>query len=393
MDPIAMLTVVLDLLYIGLLAQAVVMHALGRHQRCRRNMFLVAVLGSLALATATVRADGEMALVLQPLQTISLLSMVLGGFYVLASWLKTANDMAVQNPVYSVYVDTELEGGLGDIRDEYPASSTSGRLYTEVENMEVQTTFQKQQTRYNVSQQPFTASAAEQLLKSLDGVSPSKPHTSMVSEGLGDVPLAKNSDSKVSTTSANTSRHAAVSTESNPSHRLEQSWQERSEGPSLADHEKRIMEMYASEMRILERAAQRRDRKNGGHGGKTQDALSLDTLLNNGDYATIKRLVTQAKKCLRVEGVVVKGKIYTDRIAYLRLQDWLLLYRMRGGPVKKKLPQRQLKRLKSLRLVREEDGAIHPTVRGMAVGQAFWQALKNMSRRARMRQGIADDNN
>lgn len=117
------------------------------------------------------------------------------------------------------------------------------------------------------------------------------------------------------------------------------------------------------------------------------NGMVLRDLLYVGDYVTIKRLTNKAKKILRVEGVVIDGKRHTDRIAYLRFQDWILLYRLRGGPIKKKPPPRQLHRLKSLNLIREDPEAIHLTERGRIVAEAFSMAMKKMT------QGNADDSN
>ncbi|MEM1945309.1 MAG: hypothetical protein QXH35_08790 [Nitrososphaerota archaeon] len=97
----AELTALLHGFYTLMLAQAIIVHALDRHESCRRNAAVVASLSVPVLATATVKADEWLMLLLQLLQTSSVTATILGGLYMLAFWLKTANDKSFQDTDYS----------------------------------------------------------------------------------------------------------------------------------------------------------------------------------------------------------------------------------------------------------------------------------------------------
>ncbi|MEM0478613.1 MAG: hypothetical protein QXN77_09475, partial [Candidatus Caldarchaeum sp.] len=214
MDAVAAMMELLHIFYIVLLLLTITIHACGRHESCRRNAAVISALSIPVLATATVKVGGELALVLQPLQTISLLSMILGGLYVLASLLKTANDRAVQN----IKAETEST----EIENKHPASSAP-RSITQVESTGEQTSAQRHHALYILSQNSLAASwrlasaAAQQdsgLYKAGQSAASSvssKPRLDKKSGGNGEIARIQQDCSKILTIPMTTTTGSCLS--------------------------------------------------------------------------------------------------------------------------------------------------------------------------------------
>lgn len=187
MDAVAAMMEMLHVFYIVLLLLTITMHACGRHESYRRNAAVISALSIPVLATATVKVGGEMAGLLQTLQTVSVFSTLLAGLYMLASWLKTVNDKSFQNTGYSRVDDTYSKTVSADSVDEYPSVVFEGQ-----------------------------APASEQLRNGLDTPSSTsytatlQHHLATASEVLKEVPQARHISSEVSTTLANITRRATA---------------------------------------------------------------------------------------------------------------------------------------------------------------------------------------
>ncbi|MEM2238536.1 MAG: hypothetical protein QW351_09260 [Candidatus Caldarchaeum sp.] len=390
MDPIATLAAFMDMLYIVMLAQAVVMHAVGRHEKCKRNMFVVAMLGSMVLMTVTAKAGGELALVLQPLQTISLLSMVLGGLYVLASLLKTANDRAVQN----IKAETEST----EIENKHPASSAP-RSITQLESTGEQISAQRYQALYTVSQKSLAASwrpasAAGQLDCGLYKAGQSAA-TSVSSKrrldkkpgGGGEVARIEQDCSKIltipMTTTTGSCLSASVSTNTpQTSAAVEKMHVEQQTGQKAQFSDQKSFEKV---MRWLSR--QRRLKQF----GKGRPYIRRVRNVVRDRYYTLEicRLVARIMK----QGFKHEGKTYQHNRFHLLASDLDIVWRISKDADPPPMTERQRRRLMKMKLIEMrtdlKTGKIRPfpTERCMAVKQAIYIAAMTIIEKQLQRQG------
>ncbi|MEM1950382.1 MAG: hypothetical protein QXY50_07980 [Candidatus Caldarchaeum sp.] len=353
MDPVAALTAILHSVYIVVLLLTATMHAVGRHENCRRDAAIVSALSIPVLATATVKAGGEMAGLLQTLQTVSVFSTLLAGLYMLASWLKTVNDKSFQNTGYSRVDDTYSKTVSADSVDEYPSVVFEGQ-----------------------------APASEQLRNGLDTPSPTsytatlQHHLATASEVLKEVPQARHISSEVSTTLANITRRATAA-----HHSSEQLQQRTGEGQRLTDSEKRLTEMYVRERRLLERVAQRKQRKEAVPHSLPKNPSVKDLILN--DRALIilsKRLNNKLHQEIRY-----KKKKRREHLMFIRHQDVKAIYIIKNNPSFKAdwFTNRIRQRLKMLRLIEAKQQGIFLTERGEFIRHLICLAAEEMLKEIR----------